>query len=80
MQFTGEMGGRMKEAYGEFCASHMKSVEHYKLHLKSNKKLQIFTKVRQSTHFFNIERCCIHVYEHVVFCRDAVEVRTEPIV
>ena len=42
------MGAGMKEVYGDFCASHSKSVEHYKLQLKSNKKLQTFTKVGQT--------------------------------
>ncbi len=45
-QFEGEMGDRMKSAYGEFCSRHNEAVQLYKDILKSERKFQNFVKVR----------------------------------
>ncbi|XP_050950682.1 rho guanine nucleotide exchange factor 18 isoform X3 [Labeo rohita] len=39
-QFSGELGERMKESYGEFCSRHTEAVNYYKEQLQSNKKFQ----------------------------------------
>ncbi|XP_056303689.1 rho guanine nucleotide exchange factor 18-like isoform X1 [Danio aesculapii] len=39
-QFSGELGERMKESYGDFCSRHTEAVNHYKEQLQSNKKFQ----------------------------------------
>jgi len=44
-QFKGDMGERMKTAYGEFCSRHNESVQLYKDILKSDRKFQNFIKV-----------------------------------
>lgn len=44
-QFDGEMGQRMKEAYGEFCSRHNEAVQLYKDILKQDRKFQAFIKV-----------------------------------
>ncbi len=46
LQFEGEMGSRMKSAYGEFCSRHNEAVQLYKDILKSDRKFQNFIKVR----------------------------------
>ncbi|KAK2188372.1 hypothetical protein NP493_134g03014 [Ridgeia piscesae] len=43
-QFKGDMGERMKTAYGEFCSRHNESVQLYKDILKSDRKFQNFIK------------------------------------
>ncbi|ELU18663.1 hypothetical protein CAPTEDRAFT_209220 [Capitella teleta] len=43
-QFDGEMGQRMKEAYGEFCSRHNEAVQLYKDLLKQDRKFQAFIK------------------------------------
>ena len=45
LQFAGEMGERMKRAYGEFCSRHNESVQLYKDILKTDRKFQVFIKV-----------------------------------
>ncbi|TRY92520.1 hypothetical protein DNTS_004172, partial [Danionella cerebrum] len=39
-QFSGELGERMKESYGDFCSRHTEAVNLYKEHMQSNKKFQ----------------------------------------
>ncbi|KAG1945949.1 rho guanine nucleotide exchange factor 18-like isoform X1 [Pimephales promelas] len=39
-QFSGELGERMKESYGDFCSRHTEAVNYYKEQLHSNKKFQ----------------------------------------
>ncbi|XP_068175203.1 rho guanine nucleotide exchange factor 18 isoform X2 [Antennarius striatus] len=39
-QFSGEIGERMKECYGDFCSRHTEAVNYYKEQLQSNKKFQ----------------------------------------
>uniref|UniRef100_A0A3Q3JNT2 Uncharacterized protein n=1 Tax=Monopterus albus TaxID=43700 RepID=A0A3Q3JNT2_MONAL len=39
-QFSGEIGERMKDSYGEFCSRHTESVSYYKEQLQNNKKFQ----------------------------------------
>ncbi|KAK2146186.1 hypothetical protein LSH36_626g05027 [Paralvinella palmiformis] len=43
-QFDGEMGERMKVAYGAFCSQHSMAVQLYKDVLKCDKKFQTFIK------------------------------------
>jgi len=55
-QFEGDMGSRMKVAYGEFCSKHNEAMQLYKDLLKTDIAFQGFIKVglrRQSSHF-----CC----------------------
>uniref|UniRef100_A0A3B4T877 Rho/Rac guanine nucleotide exchange factor 18 n=1 Tax=Seriola dumerili TaxID=41447 RepID=A0A3B4T877_SERDU len=37
-QFSGEIGERMKESYGDFCSHHTEAVSYYKEQLQNNKK------------------------------------------
>uniref|UniRef100_A0A3P8Y1L8 Rho/rac guanine nucleotide exchange factor (GEF) 18b n=1 Tax=Esox lucius TaxID=8010 RepID=A0A3P8Y1L8_ESOLU len=39
-QFSGEIGERMKESYGNFCSHHTEAVSFYKEQLHNNKKFQ----------------------------------------
>ncbi|KAI3368754.1 hypothetical protein L3Q82_025742, partial [Scortum barcoo] len=39
-QFSGEVGERMKDSYGDFCSHHTEAVNHYKEQLQNNKKFQ----------------------------------------
>uniref|UniRef100_A0AAQ4PR59 Rho/rac guanine nucleotide exchange factor (GEF) 18b n=1 Tax=Gasterosteus aculeatus aculeatus TaxID=481459 RepID=A0AAQ4PR59_GASAC len=39
-QFSGEIGERMKESYGDFCSHHTEAVSYYKEQLHNNKKFQ----------------------------------------
>uniref|UniRef100_A0A667Y154 Rho/Rac guanine nucleotide exchange factor 18 n=1 Tax=Myripristis murdjan TaxID=586833 RepID=A0A667Y154_9TELE len=39
-QFSGEIGVRMKESYGDFCSHHSEAVSYYKEQLQNNKKFQ----------------------------------------
>ncbi|CAB1332278.1 unnamed protein product, partial [Coregonus sp. 'balchen'] len=39
-QFSGEIGERMKESYGDFCSHHTEAVNYYKEQLHNNKKFQ----------------------------------------
>ncbi|XP_045063675.1 rho guanine nucleotide exchange factor 18-like [Coregonus clupeaformis] len=39
-QFSGELGERMKESYGDFCSHHTEAVNYYKEQLHNNKKFQ----------------------------------------
>ncbi|XP_065100610.1 rho guanine nucleotide exchange factor 18 isoform X2 [Paramisgurnus dabryanus] len=43
-QFSGELGERMKECYGDFCSRHTEAVNYYKEQLQSNKKFQNLMK------------------------------------
>ena len=46
MQFSGELGERMKDFYGAFCYYHRDAVTFYKDLLQSNKKFQAHMRVR----------------------------------
>ncbi|XP_041791119.1 rho guanine nucleotide exchange factor 18 isoform X3 [Chelmon rostratus] len=39
-QFSGEIGERMKDSYGDFCSHHTEAVSYYKEQLHNNKKFQ----------------------------------------
>ncbi|KAM7012415.1 rho guanine nucleotide exchange factor 18 [Tautogolabrus adspersus] len=39
-QFSGEIGERMKDGYGDFCSHHTEAVSYYKEQLQNNKKFQ----------------------------------------
>uniref|UniRef100_A0A8D3D107 Rho/rac guanine nucleotide exchange factor (GEF) 18b n=1 Tax=Scophthalmus maximus TaxID=52904 RepID=A0A8D3D107_SCOMX len=39
-QFSGEIGERMKDSYGDFCSHHTEAVGYYKEQLQNNKKFQ----------------------------------------
>uniref|UniRef100_A0A671YX48 Rho/Rac guanine nucleotide exchange factor 18 n=1 Tax=Sparus aurata TaxID=8175 RepID=A0A671YX48_SPAAU len=39
-QFSGEVGERMKDCYGDFCSHHTEAVSYYKEQLQNNKKFQ----------------------------------------
>nr|XP_046247316.1 rho guanine nucleotide exchange factor 18 isoform X2 [Scatophagus argus] len=39
-QFSGEIGERMKDSYGDFCSHHTEAVSFYKEQLQNNKKFQ----------------------------------------
>uniref|UniRef100_A0A3Q3L1U7 Rho/rac guanine nucleotide exchange factor (GEF) 18b n=1 Tax=Mastacembelus armatus TaxID=205130 RepID=A0A3Q3L1U7_9TELE len=39
-QFSGEIGERMKDSYGDFCSRHNEAVNYYKEQLQNNKKFQ----------------------------------------
>ncbi|XP_029355223.1 rho guanine nucleotide exchange factor 18 isoform X2 [Echeneis naucrates] len=46
-QFSGEIGERMKDSYGDFCSHHTEAVSYYKEQLQNNKKFQnIIRKIR----------------------------------
>jgi A-kinase anchor protein 13 len=45
LQFGGENGERLKEAYGEFCSRHKEAGDLYKDILKNDRKFQGFIKV-----------------------------------
>ncbi|XP_051978055.1 rho guanine nucleotide exchange factor 18-like isoform X1 [Xyrauchen texanus] len=49
-QFSGELGDRMKESYGDFCSRHTEAVNYYKEQLQSNKKFQnLMRKINNSS-------------------------------
>ncbi|XP_051551427.1 rho guanine nucleotide exchange factor 18-like isoform X2 [Myxocyprinus asiaticus] len=49
-QFSGELGERMKESYGDFCSRHTEAVNYYKEQLQSNKKFQnLMRKINNSS-------------------------------
>ncbi|XP_072245594.1 rho guanine nucleotide exchange factor 18 isoform X1 [Leuresthes tenuis] len=39
-QFSGEIGEKMKDSYGDFCSHHTEAVSYYKDQLQNNKKFQ----------------------------------------
>uniref|UniRef100_A0A8C4EPS1 Rho/rac guanine nucleotide exchange factor (GEF) 18b n=1 Tax=Dicentrarchus labrax TaxID=13489 RepID=A0A8C4EPS1_DICLA len=39
-QFSGELGEKMKDSYGDFCSHHTEAVSYYKEQLHNNKKFQ----------------------------------------
>ncbi|XP_053178031.1 rho guanine nucleotide exchange factor 18 [Scomber japonicus] len=43
-QFSGEIGERMKEYYGDFCSHHTEAVSYYKEQLQNNKRFQIIIR------------------------------------
>ncbi|KAM3619498.1 uncharacterized protein V6R79_009228 [Siganus canaliculatus] len=46
-QFSGEIGERMKDSYGDFCSHHTEAVSYYKEQLQNNKKFQnVILKIR----------------------------------
>lgn len=46
LQFSGEIGKRMKDSYGDFCSHHNEAVSYYKEQLQNNKKFQNVIRVR----------------------------------
>uniref|UniRef100_A0A8C9SUQ1 Rho/Rac guanine nucleotide exchange factor 18 n=1 Tax=Scleropages formosus TaxID=113540 RepID=A0A8C9SUQ1_SCLFO len=40
LQFSGEIGERMEEMYGDFCSHHTEAVSYYKDQMQNNKKFQ----------------------------------------
>ena len=44
-QFSGEIGEKMKESYGDFCSHHLEAVSFYKEQLQNNKKFQNLIRV-----------------------------------
>ncbi|XP_067271766.1 rho guanine nucleotide exchange factor 18-like isoform X2 [Pseudorasbora parva] len=53
-QFSGELGERMKESYGDFCSRHTEAVNYYKEQLQSNKKFQ--NLMRKISHLSIVRR------------------------
>ncbi len=49
LQFSGEIGERMKDSYGDFCSHHTEAVSYYKEQLQNNKKFQNIIRVRQTS-------------------------------
>lgn len=45
LQFSGEIGERMKDSYGAFCSHHAEAVSYYKEQLQNNKKFQNIIRV-----------------------------------
>jgi hypothetical protein len=58
LQFDGQMGVRMKKAYGDFCSRHMEAVNVYKDLLKNDRKFQTFIAVR----FSHNVTCCVNAH------------------
>ncbi|XP_073242389.1 rho guanine nucleotide exchange factor 28-like isoform X6 [Porites lutea] len=59
-QFSGENSEKMKSAYGEFCSSHMESVELYKKLMQKDKKFADFIKrcnLNKHTRRLSIPEC-----------------------
>ncbi|KAK2835510.1 hypothetical protein Q5P01_015994 [Channa striata] len=49
-QFSGEIGERMKDSYGDFCSHHTEAVSYYKEQWQNNKKFQnIIRKINNLT-------------------------------
>lgn len=46
VQFSGEIGERMRESYGDFCSHHTEAVGYYKEMLQNNKKFQNLIRVK----------------------------------
>lgn len=46
LQFSGEIGERMKDSYGDFCSHHTEAVSYYKEQMQNNKKFQNVIQVR----------------------------------
>lgn len=51
LQFSGEIGERMKDSYGDFCSHHTEAVSYYKEQLQNNKRFQNIIRVRHSSIF-----------------------------
>lgn len=47
-QFSGEIGERMKDSYGDFCSHHTEAVSCYKEQMQSNKKFHNVIRVGYS--------------------------------
>lgn len=45
-QFSGEIGERMKNSYGDFCSHHSEAMSRYKEQMQSNKKFHNVIRVR----------------------------------
>lgn len=51
LKFSGEIGEKMKDCYGDFCSHHMEAVGYYKEQKQNNKKFHNVIRVRPtSTH------------------------------
>uniref|UniRef100_A0A669DZN3 Rho/Rac guanine nucleotide exchange factor 18 n=1 Tax=Oreochromis niloticus TaxID=8128 RepID=A0A669DZN3_ORENI len=53
-QFSGEIGEKMKDSYGDFCSHHPEAVSYYKDQLQNNKKFQII--IRKISHLSIVRR------------------------
>ncbi|XP_047198822.1 rho guanine nucleotide exchange factor 18 isoform X3 [Hippoglossus stenolepis] len=53
-QFSGEIGERMKDNYGDFCSHHIEAVSYYKEQLQNNKKFQ--NLIRKINHLSIVRR------------------------
>lgn len=51
LQFSGEIGERMKDSYGDFCSRHTEAVNYYKEQQQNNKKFQNIMRVRHISSF-----------------------------
>uniref|UniRef100_A0A9J8CS70 Rho/rac guanine nucleotide exchange factor (GEF) 18b n=1 Tax=Cyprinus carpio carpio TaxID=630221 RepID=A0A9J8CS70_CYPCA len=56
-QFSGELGERMKESYGDFCSRHTEAVNYYKEQQQSNKKFQ--NLMRKISNLPIVRRLCV---------------------
>lgn len=46
LKFSGEIGEKMKDCYGDFCSHHMEAVGYYKEQKQNNKKFHNVIRVR----------------------------------
>uniref|UniRef100_A0A3P8QQV2 Rho/rac guanine nucleotide exchange factor (GEF) 18b n=1 Tax=Astatotilapia calliptera TaxID=8154 RepID=A0A3P8QQV2_ASTCA len=53
-QFSGEIGEKMKDSYGDFCSHHPEAVSYYKDQLQNNKKFQNI--IRKISHLSIVRR------------------------
>lgn len=45
LQFSGEIGEKMKDSYGDFCSHHPEAVGYYKEQLQNNKRFHSAIRV-----------------------------------
>uniref|UniRef100_A0A3Q4HS37 Rho/rac guanine nucleotide exchange factor (GEF) 18b n=1 Tax=Neolamprologus brichardi TaxID=32507 RepID=A0A3Q4HS37_NEOBR len=55
-QFSGEIGEKMKDSYGDFCSHHPEAVSYYKDQLQNNKKFQNIIRVRYRISCITLKR------------------------
>lgn len=49
LQFSGEIGEKMKDSYGGFCSQHADAVSFYKEQRQNNKRFQNIIRVRHAS-------------------------------
>uniref|UniRef100_A0A3Q4HAV1 Rho/rac guanine nucleotide exchange factor (GEF) 18b n=1 Tax=Neolamprologus brichardi TaxID=32507 RepID=A0A3Q4HAV1_NEOBR len=59
-QFSGEIGEKMKDSYGDFCSHHPEAVSYYKDQLQNNKKFQNIIRVRYRISCITLKREVAH--------------------